>query len=198
MARWQPSDSDGDETLVSSSAGHGAAPAAAGRNHPSNPRMRATAAPEAGDTTLLDLLPHPVFAVAVDGDDDFRFIYTNAAYRDLLATDDSGSEPAGEWAIGDLRHVIPANGLVAHVRAFATAARELRTTSFEAEWGTAPPRRVAVDVTPIVGADGACEQLVGAAYDISEHRRIEAELAHRTRHDPLTELPNRVQPASGW
>jgi diguanylate cyclase (GGDEF)-like protein len=33
---------------------------------------------------------------------------------------------------------------------------------------------------------------VGAAYDVSEHRRIEAELAHRTRHDPLTELPNRV------
>jgi len=47
-------------------------------------------------------------------------------------------------------------------------------------------------VTPLVGADGVCEQLVGAAYDVSEHRRIEAELAHRTRHDPLTELPNRV------
>ena len=35
----------------------------------------------------------------------------------------------------------------------------------------------------------SCDQLVGAAYDVSEHRRIEAELAHRTRHDPLTELP---------
>ncbi|MDQ1462214.1 MAG: hypothetical protein QOI08_3698, partial [Actinomycetota bacterium] len=135
------------------------------------------------DTMLLDLLPHPVFAVAVDGDDVFRFIYTNDSYRALLASDSS---------TGDLRHVVPANALVAHVRAFAAAARELRTVSFEAEWGSTPPRRVAVDVTPIVGTDGVCEQLVGAAYDVSEHRRIEAELAHRTRHDPLTELPNRV------
>jgi diguanylate cyclase (GGDEF)-like protein len=124
-----------------------------------------------------------VFAVAVDGDDVFRFIYTNDSYRALLASDSS---------TGDLRHVVPANALVAHVRAFAAAARGLRTVSFEAEWGSTPPRRVAVDVTPIVGADGVCEQLVGAAYDVSEHRRIEAELAHRTRHDPLTELPNRV------
>ncbi len=47
-------------------------------------------------------------------------------------------------------------------------------------------------MTPLVDGDGVCRQLVGAAYDVSEYRRIEAELAHRTRHDPLTELPNRV------
>ncbi len=142
-----------------------------------------------GDTALLDLLPHPVFAVAVDGQDEFRFIYTNDAYRRLLGDDASSSHPA----TGDLRHVVPANALVAHVRAFARAARERRPIAFEAEWGpSVPTRRVAVDVTPIVDADGVCEQLVGASYDVSEHRRIEAELAHRTRHDPLTELPNRV------
>ena len=139
---------------------------------------------DAGGTALFDVLPHPVFVVAVDGDDDFRFIYTNDAYRRLVGDD---------TAAGDLSQVVPANALVAHVRAFARAARERRTISFEAEWGrTTPPRRVAVDVTPLVDTDGACERLVGAAYDVSEHRRIEAELAHRTRHDPLTELPNRV------
>lgn len=198
MARWQPSGPDGDEAQLWSTAAPAEAGSASGRNHPSNPRMASNpqvnaAASDSGDTTLLDLLPHPVFAVAVDGDNDFRFIYANDAYRTLLASDPTGSGAAGGSTTGDLRHVVPANGLVAHVRAFAAAARELRTVSFEAEWGSAPPRRVAVDVTPIVGADGACEQLVGAAYDISEHRRIEAELAHRTRHDPLTELPNRVQ-----
>jgi len=136
------------------------------------------------DATLLDLLPHPAFAIAVDGDDVFRFIYTNTAYRELVGEDD---------VTGDLRHAVPANALVAHIRAFAEAAREQRAVSFEAEWGrSAPPRRVAVDVTPLVDDNGVCEQLVGAAYDVSEHRRIEAELAHRTRHDPLTELPNRV------
>ena len=139
---------------------------------------------DVGGTTLFDVLPHPVFVVAVDGDADFRFIYTNDAYRRLLGDD---------TATGDLRQVVPANALVAHVRAFARAARERRTIAFEAEWGgSIPPRRVAVDVTPLVGTDGVCETLVGAAYDVSEHRRIEAELAHRTRHDPLTELPNRV------
>lgn len=154
------------------------------------------------DTTLLDLLPHPAFAVAVDGDDMFRFIYTNDAYRRLLGDDACvarvvstahDTTTANDAGTGDLAHVVPANALVAHVRAFARAAREGRPISFEAEWGSSiPNRRVAVDVTPLVDADGVCEQLVGAAYDVSEHRRIEAELAHRTRHDPLTELPNRV------
>jgi diguanylate cyclase (GGDEF)-like protein len=174
MTGWQPSNSESSEARIPV----GPTPITGVLEMP-------LAAPEdvVVDTTLLDLLPHPVFAVAVDGDDVFRFIYTNDSYRALLASDSS---------TGDLRHVVPANALVAHVRAFAAAARGLRTVSFEAEWGSTPPRRVAVDVTPIVGADGVCEQLVGAAYDVSEHRRIEAELAHRTRHDPLTELPNRV------
>jgi diguanylate cyclase (GGDEF)-like protein len=135
------------------------------------------------DTTLLDLLPHPAFAVAVDGDNRFRFVYANESYRRLLGDD---------AATGDLSRIVPANALVAHVRGFAAAAREMRTVSFEAEWGAAPARRVAVDVAPIIDARGVCVHLVGAAYDVSEHRRIEAELAHRTRHDPLTELPNRV------
>ncbi|MDQ1476536.1 MAG: hypothetical protein QOE62_1765 [Actinomycetota bacterium] len=174
MTGWQPSNSDSSEARIPV----GPTPITGVLEMPF-----AGPADVVVDTTLLDLLPHPVFAIAVDGDDVFRFIYTNDSYRALLANDSS---------TGDLRHVVPANALVAHVRAFAAAARELRTVSFEAEWGSTPPRRVAVDVAPIIGADGLCEQLVGAAYDVSEHRRIEAELAHRTRHDPLTELPNRV------
>jgi diguanylate cyclase (GGDEF)-like protein len=161
MTRWQTGDTKSDEARNLSFGNDGV-----------------------GDTTLLDLLPHPAFAVAVEGDEVFRFIYTNDAYRRLLGDDSIA---------GDLRQVVPANALVAHVRAFARAARERRTIAFEAEWGGSPARRrVAVDVTPLVGRDGVCDKLVGAAYDVSEHRRIQAELAHRTRHDPLTELPNRV------
>ena len=171
MDVWQPGGTQGDERGLSG---------------------RALVAPDdaVADTSLLDLLPHPAFAIAVDGDDVFRFIYTNAAYRTLRG--DDGASDLGP-ATGDLRQVVPANALVAHVRAFARAACECRPIAFETEWGTSiPARRVAVDVTPLVGADGVCAQLIGAAYDVSEHRRIEAELAHRTRHDPLTELPNRV------
>lgn len=170
MAGWQPKGRDGDEMQWPLS------------TVPVRPGAAAPADAVA-DTTLLDLLPHPAFAVAVDGDDRFRFVYANDSYRRLLGD---------EAATGDLSQIVPANALVAHVRGFAAAAREVRTVSFEAEWGVAPPRRVAVDVAPIIDAHGVCRHLVGAAYDVSEHRRIEAELAHRTRHDPLTELPNRV------
>lgn len=175
MERWQSSGRNDDGVL--NSATLAAVPAEAETTAPTG---------AVADTALLDLLPHPAFAVAVDGEDVFRFIYTNAAYRRLLDADI-------DHATGDLRLVVPANALVAHIRAFARAAREGRAIAFEAEWGASiPSRKVAVDVAPIVGPDGVCEQLVGAAYDVSEHRRIEAELAHRTRHDPLTELPNRV------
>jgi len=174
MARWHPSDVGSDETRNRAA---GRSPIAA------VPSIVPTPSGDDFDSGVLDLLPHPVFAVAVDGDDVFHFIYTNDAYRRLLGDD---------TATGDLRHVVPAHALVAHVRAFARAAREHETVAFEAEWGGSTSRRVAVDVTPLIGADGICHQLVGAAYDVSEHRRIEAELAHRTRHDPLTELPNRV------
>jgi diguanylate cyclase (GGDEF)-like protein len=169
MTGWQPS-TDSDETP-------GLVPFA-----PTSSDARAVrdATP---DTTLLDLLPHPAFAVAVDGGDRFRFVYANDSYLRLLG---DGA------ATGDLSQIVPTNALVAHVRGFAAAAREMRTVSFEAEWGASPTRRVAVDVAPIIDERGACVRLVGAAYDVSEHRRIEAELAHRTRHDPLTELPNRV------
>ena len=132
---------------------------------------------------VLELLPHPAFVVEVEGDDVFRFSYVNGAYRALLGA---------ETGKGELRSVVPANALVAHVRAFARAVSEARSISFEADWGTGKPaRRVAVDVTPIVDDDGV-HWLIGAAYEVTEHRRIEAALAHRTRHDPLTELPNRV------
>ncbi|HEV7524405.1 MAG TPA: EAL domain-containing protein [Acidimicrobiia bacterium] len=188
MERWQPGNEVGDEE-------HDGVALAAVSTSPSIADTVSDAVSDTvSDTALLDLLPHPAFAVAVDGDEDFRFIYTNESYRRLLDDPSSAGEPLSPAAAtGDLRHVVPANALVAHVRAFARAAREHRPIAFEAEWGSAvPTRRVAVDVTPLIGADGVCEQLVGAAYDVSEHRRIEAELAHRTRHDPLTELPNRV------
>ncbi len=148
-------------------------------------QQRTTGGLDLDGTRLLGLLPHPAFVVAVDGDDSFHFVYANDAYRGLL--DDS------EDAIGDLRMVLPPHALVGHVRAFARAAREVRTVAFEVDWGGGDRRRVmAVEVTPVVGDDGRCDHLVGAAREITDHRRVQRQLAHQTRHDPLTELPNRV------
>jgi diguanylate cyclase (GGDEF)-like protein len=140
------------------------------------------------DTNLLDLLPHAAFVVAVDGDDHFRFVFANGAYRELL--DSSGEDVA---SLGELRSVLPAHALVAHVRAFSRCARELTTISIESDWGAVDLRRtLAVSVTPILDADGVCRRLLGAAHEVTDRRVLENELAHRTRHDPLTDLPNRV------
>jgi diguanylate cyclase (GGDEF)-like protein len=140
--------------------------------------------PGAAPTALLDVLPAPAFVVAVERDDSFRFVYANAAYRGLLA--------GAEVASGDLRSVLPAHALVPHVRAFARAARERRPVSFETEWGAASePRAIAVDVAPLGERRDRCTHLIGAAREITTHRDLVHELARRTRHDPLTELPNR-------
>jgi diguanylate cyclase (GGDEF)-like protein len=148
-------------------------------------RQGTTEGVDLAGTQLLDLLPHPAFVVAVDGDHSFHFVYTNDAYRGLL--DDS------DVSIGDLRLVLPPHALVGHVRAFARAAREVRPVAFEVDWGGGDRRRVmAVEVTPVVGDDGRCGHLVGAAREVTDHRSVQRELAHQTRHDPLTELPNRV------
>jgi diguanylate cyclase (GGDEF)-like protein len=143
------------------------------------------------DTTLLDVLPTPAFVVAVDHDDPsrhepaFRFDYVNEAFLVLLGGVDD--------ATGDLRSVLPTQALVSFVRAFARAAHELRPVTFESDWGgTVPKRILAVNVTPIVDEVGACHHLIGTAHEVTDERHTEAQLAHRTRHDPLTELPNRV------
>jgi diguanylate cyclase (GGDEF)-like protein len=140
------------------------------------------------ETVLLDLLPHAAFIVAVDGEDMFRFVYANAAYQALFEGSDETLAP-----VGDLRSVLPAHALVAHVRAFARCVREQRVISIESDWGPVDLRRtLAVSVTPIVDADGVCRRLLGAAHEVTDRRVLEHELAHRTRHDPLTDLPNRV------
>jgi diguanylate cyclase (GGDEF)-like protein len=44
----------------------------------------------------------------------------------------------------------------------------------------------------VQGADGQCRHLVGTAHDVSDRVVVERQLEYRTRHDALTELPNRV------
>ncbi len=148
-------------------------------------RQQSTEGLDLGGTQLLDLLPQPAFVVGVDGDQSFHFVYANEAYRRLL--DDS------EISVGDLRLVLPPHALVGHVRAFARAAREVRAVAFEVDWGGGDRRRVmAVEVAPVVDDDGRCGHLIGAAREVTDHRSVQRELVHQTRHDPLTELPNRV------
>lgn len=142
-----------------------------------------TGVPFATPLDVLDALPHAAFIVEVEGDESFSFAYGNHAYRQLLDR---------EITTGELRALLPANALVAHMRAFARAARDHHAVRFEADWSPgASPRTLAVEVAPIAGDDGR-SYLLGAAYEVTDRRSLEQKLAHRTRHDPLTELPNRV------
>ena len=133
---------------------------------------------------VLDALPQPAFTVAVGDDGEFHFVYTNAPYRDLLGL---GPQPHGA-----LRSMLPADALVSHVRHFAAAARQGCTVEFES---TVARRRstLLVRVTPVHDADGRCRNLLGVAHDVTDRARAEARLAHSERHDPVTQLPNRVR-----
>lgn len=46
--------------------------------------------------------------------------------------------------------------------------------------------------TPPRDAAGRLTGVVGAAYDLTEHKRLEQQLAHQAFHDALTGLPNRA------
>ena len=134
------------------------------------------------DTALLDLLPHPAFVVAVEGDDAFRFVYVNDAYLEFLGGADE--------ATGDLRSVLPAHALVSHVprvRAIRTRAAPGQLRS-RLGWHESARRVLTVEVNPVVDPDGQCRHLLGAAREVTQQRHTEAQLVHRTRHDPFTEL----------
>ena len=45
---------------------------------------------------------------------------------------------------------------------------------------------------PLHDASGALTGIVGAAYDVSDHKRLEHQLSHQAFHDALTGLPNRA------
>ena len=46
--------------------------------------------------------------------------------------------------------------------------------------------------TPLRDAAGRLTGVAGAAYDLTEHKRLEQQLAHQAFHDSLTGLPNRA------
>jgi diguanylate cyclase (GGDEF)-like protein len=134
---------------------------------------------------VLDALPQPAFVVAIGDNEECEFVHANARYRVLFGLDRHGD------LSGDLRAVLPTDVLVAHITAFSRVRREHHPVSFSISRESGR-RHLNVDIVelPEDWGDGPC--LLGVVHDVSEHKRIEALLAHRARHDPLTELPNRV------
>ena len=137
-------------------------------------------------SSVLDALPQPAFVVSIDDDEVCRFVHANARYRALFDLD-----PDSDLG-GDLRGVLPADVLVPHVSAFSRASREGQSVSFDVSLERGR-RSLTVEIVQMPKDFGADRCLLGVVHDVSEHKRIEALLAHRVRHDPLTELPNRVK-----
>jgi diguanylate cyclase (GGDEF)-like protein len=112
-------------------------------------------------------------------------VHANARYRTLFDLDldrDLG---------GDVSAVLPPDVLVPHITAFSKASREGQSVSFDVSLdGGRRSLTVEIVQMPDDIRDERC--LLGVVHDISEHKRIEALLEHRARHDPLTELPNRI------
>jgi diguanylate cyclase (GGDEF)-like protein len=134
---------------------------------------------------VLDALPQPAFVVGIGDDEACQFVHANARYRRLFDLDlesDIG---------GDLRAVLPADVLVPHITAFSRASREGQSVSFDVTLDGGR-RSLTIEIVQMPEGWGDERCLLGVVHDVSEHKRIEALLAHRVRHDPLTELPNRV------
>ena len=149
-------------------------------------RLMTGRAPAPDDVeVVLDALPQPAFVVAIGDDEVCRFVHANARYRALFGLD-------LENGLGDdLRSVLPADVLVAHINAFARASVEAESVSFEVALENGR-RTLSIDVVLMPEGWGQGHCVLGVVHDVTEYKRIEALLAHRVRHDPLTELPNRV------
>ena len=58
--------------------------------------------------------------------------------------------------------------------------------------GDGAVKRVWQTLTPEMDADGRLQRVSAVARDVTEQRRLEAQLSHQATHDPLTQLPNRA------
>ncbi|MGQ0826662.1 MAG: EAL domain-containing protein [Actinomycetota bacterium] len=129
---------------------------------------------------LLDALSTPTFAVTIERDDQFRLVYGNAAYRELIEW------PSGDPLPGDLATVVPDATLSTYLDHFTRAAREQTPVSFETD--VAGGRRtILVEPSPL-----APSLLVAVVHDVTDRRRAQTTLEYNARHDPLTKLPNAV------
>jgi diguanylate cyclase (GGDEF)-like protein/PAS domain S-box-containing protein len=127
--------------------------------------------------------PDPVYSLDLAG----RFLTGNAACHNLTRY-----EPQELHRVSFSELIEPAQR--AEVEAHFARARDGETVDYECVLVRADHSRASIRVTniPIV-IDGTVVGVYGMAKDVTEQRRLEAELRRQSRSDALTELPNRTE-----
>ena len=133
------------------------------------------------------LLPQPAFVVEIGDDEACQFVLRQRRATARCSTSTSSGDLAGDLRAGAparrarrARHRV----LTGEPRGPVGVVRRRRSTAAAARSRSRSRRCPRTSATS--------RHLLGVVHDVTEHKRIEALLAHRARHDPLTELPNRV------
>lgn len=148
-----------------------------------------TAAIEAGEATarLANIAESTIDMVGVINADG-TFAYLNQAGREFY-----GLANAGPIAVraGELLTPVERKRLAVEVLPELRAGRAW-SGELEVQRPDGSVAHVWQTISPELGPDGDLKRFSAVGRDVSAQKRVEAELAHRATHDPLTELPNRV------
>ncbi len=133
---------------------------------------------------LLDAVGQAVVAMGTDG----RVVYWNDAATDLYGWTKDEALNAPVSAL-----VRPSQGWEQVALSSMTAAQSGQpwTGEFWVERRDGSSIPILVTDTPVYDADGRLTAVLGISSDISDRIATQAEIEHRSLHDPLTGLPNR-------
>lgn len=136
---------------------------------------------------LFEAAPDAIFVVGVEqGGRRFRYLAGNPAL--------AGTGVALDQFVGSTpQQILPPDAAEKACRAYAECVQRRESMSFEDEFeGPDGPTVWTAVLAPILDpASGQVDRIIGIARDMTERRRLEAQVRHLAHHDPLTGLANR-------
>jgi diguanylate cyclase (GGDEF)-like protein/PAS domain S-box-containing protein len=145
----------------------------------------AMAASESRHRGVVDELEEVVFQADAEG----RWTLLNPAWARITGheVEDSLGMPIDLWLSVESEPSLSERIAAIVAGGSSTTREQLRLVS-----ATGDIRWLEMLTHPTVGPDGAVTGLSGTLSDVTDHRRLEAELTHLAFHDPLTGLANRA------
>lgn len=122
-------------------------------------------------SSIYDAVGDVIYSLAVEPDDQFRFISTNKAFSNITGLKE-------EMIVGKLlNEVIPEPSLSYVIEKYKQAIRQNSILSWE-EISNYPNGQLTGEVTisPVFDKNGHCTNIVGSVHDITQRKRIENKL----------------------